>query len=760
MKRALCMLLIAVLCLTVFNVPLAEEEKELTIMIYLCGSNLESDGGRASVDLRSILGSQYNTEKYNIIALLGGSRKWRTGYDPNVLTTVELTGKRPVTLKTDPVANMGDPDTLSAFLEWSYTNYPAKEYALIMWDHGGGPNVGVCLDENYEDTLKLDEITAALQNSPFANKKLKWIGFDACLMCSMEVADSLTPYASYMFASEEITFGSDYNFLFGMENDPDTPATGIRLADSTMAMFSDTSDSSTKANPDLTMAVIDLSRIGEVKANMNDFFLDVCDVMSIDDFPDLSRSCDKVRGFGRQDRTFNDPDLADLGGLVTAYAHYSPEKAARLMDSIDAAVVYHVGEAGDDSGLSIYHPYYNKNDIEQNMSTYSFMGGYRDYIARFSSLLTGKPVESYAELSTDRGSADRDKRTLFSLRLSEKQVNWYKSAVLYVLEKDNDGHWHFVFSTRQAGMDETGMLTASFSGTALYAVNEHDELQTLSLYYLLTEDGSYHVPAKAVKHDLDGDIVMDVILLCTENGKVLTPDGILTKAEDDTLFTQRSGWELGDFDELIFSRDSKTETRTEEGQLLPYEDWEQNGESQTWTVPVDGMKLVLLNDTIDETTLFATFHVTDVQNNVYSSTPAVVKASVSEVTEIRTEYDDANLIMIDEMTIVPGDNGIRVNLKIRNLTDREALVQMSNVVLNGNITLDTLEAWGIGSGENEGLLPEEEQNVSLLIPADQLTGVDSVKEIIFDLNSLEAADESTIGTIPVILTMNVDLEGK
>lgn len=759
MKRFWCMLLIAALCLTTINVSAAEEEKELTIMIYLCGSNLESDGGRASVDLRSILGSQYNTGKYNIIALLGGSKKWRTGYDPDLLTTVELTGKKPVTLKTDPVTNMGDPDTLSAFLEWGYTNYPARDYALIMWDHGGGPNTGVCLDQIYDDTLKLDEITTALQNSPFADRKLKWIGFDACLMCSVEVADSLTPYASYMFASEEITFGSDYNFLFGMENDPDTPATGIRLADSTIALFSDTEDSSTKANPDLTMAVIDLSRIGEVRTNMNDFFTDICDVMSIDDFPDLSRNRDEVRGFGRQDTTFNDPDLADLGGLVTAYAHYSPDKAARLMDSIDAAVVYHVGEAGDDSGLSVYHPYYNKNDIDRNMSTYSFMGGYQDYIAKFSSLLTGKPAESYTDLSTDRGNADRDKRTLFSLKLSEKQVNWFKNAALYVLEKDHNGHWHFVFSTRQAGMDENGMLTASFGGTALYAVNDHDEPLTLSLYYLLMEDGSYHVPAKAVKHDPEGDIVMDVILLCTENGKVLTPEGILTKAEDETLFTQRTGWELADFDELIFSRDSKSETRTEDW-LLPYEDWEQNGEILTWTVPADDVQLRLLNDTIDETDLYATFQVTDVQNNVYSSAPAVVKASVSEVTEVRTEYDDANLIMIDEMTIVPGNNGIRVNLKIRNLTEQEALVQMNHVALNRTVAPDDLEAWGIGSGENEGLMPEEEQNVSLLIPADQLTGMDSIREITFDLNILEAADESNIGTVPVIMTLNVDLEGK
>ena len=34
--------------------------------------------------------------------------------------------------------DMGDPATLSAFITWATTNYPADHYALVIWDHGAG----------------------------------------------------------------------------------------------------------------------------------------------------------------------------------------------------------------------------------------------------------------------------------------------------------------------------------------------------------------------------------------------------------------------------------------------------------------------------------------------------------------------------------------------------------------------------------------------------------------------------------------------
>ena len=91
----------------------------------------------------------------------------------------------------------------------------------MFWDHGGGPNEGVCYDRISEekihrmDTLTTPELESALNNSPFAKQKLDMIVFHACLMGSAEVATRIAPFARYMVASEEINYGIGYKLAQG-----------------------------------------------------------------------------------------------------------------------------------------------------------------------------------------------------------------------------------------------------------------------------------------------------------------------------------------------------------------------------------------------------------------------------------------------------------------------------------------------------------------------------------------------------------------
>ena len=96
--------------------------------------------------------------------------------------------------------NHGDPNTLIDFVNWAKGNYPANNYALILWNHGGGwrePQSkkerlstrlqgkedlifkDVCWDDtDGGDCLYMDEVQSALNSCGGANL----IGFDACLM--------------------------------------------------------------------------------------------------------------------------------------------------------------------------------------------------------------------------------------------------------------------------------------------------------------------------------------------------------------------------------------------------------------------------------------------------------------------------------------------------------------------------------------------------------------------------------------------------
>lgn len=125
--------------------------------------------------------------------------------------------------------NMGDPATLSSFISFSKKYYPADNYGLILWNHGGGtrslnsssssgPSRALCWDEGSDsDALYLDELQKALAENFSQDNKLSLIGFDMCLMAMVEVAYEFRNLAEYMAGSmeEEQNDGWDYERILG-----------------------------------------------------------------------------------------------------------------------------------------------------------------------------------------------------------------------------------------------------------------------------------------------------------------------------------------------------------------------------------------------------------------------------------------------------------------------------------------------------------------------------------------------------------------
>lgn len=111
--------------------------------------------------------------------------------------------------------NMGDENTLKEFINFTYANYEADYYDLVMWNHGGGAILGFGADENYDyDALTLTEISSGLKKTQFIGEgnKFEWVGFDACLMGMIEVADVMSDYAKYMIASEKVEAGAGWDY--------------------------------------------------------------------------------------------------------------------------------------------------------------------------------------------------------------------------------------------------------------------------------------------------------------------------------------------------------------------------------------------------------------------------------------------------------------------------------------------------------------------------------------------------------------------
>lgn len=128
--------------------------------------------------------------------------------DPIALATYE----QGVNKWTKGEVNMGDPKTLSDFLVWATTTYPAENYALVLDDHGSGLGGGMVDDTSNHDKLSLSEIKTAISSAFFIGAKLDVLVMNACLMGLIENGYQFKDLVSYYVASEDLqtTFYDGY----------------------------------------------------------------------------------------------------------------------------------------------------------------------------------------------------------------------------------------------------------------------------------------------------------------------------------------------------------------------------------------------------------------------------------------------------------------------------------------------------------------------------------------------------------------------
>lgn len=195
MKRKLSIGFITALIIVCLMIPAAAFAKDdggskepakakRTILMYVCGSNLETNYGMASFNLRQILDSKFSHNgDVNFIIMTGGANMWQLEQDYLIFPTDgpelpddavindkgekieptsgisncynqiwEAKGKdaaenagKIVLLDGDGVTSeqpvkseeelMSDPGTLKAFINYGVAHYPAEKYDLILWDH-------------------------------------------------------------------------------------------------------------------------------------------------------------------------------------------------------------------------------------------------------------------------------------------------------------------------------------------------------------------------------------------------------------------------------------------------------------------------------------------------------------------------------------------------------------------------------------------------------------------------------------------------
>jgi len=373
--------------------------KEYTVMIYLVGSDLESNNGCATEDMKEILLSGVDTSRVNVIVYTGGARYWQGNVPSDCNVVYQLTrGGWEAVAATETACNMGDPSTFLDFVNYTYQNFPANHYGVIGWDHGGGPIYGYGYDEQFGyDRLYLYEMDAALEASPFAQKKMDFLGFDACLMSSMEVAEMAADYAHYLISSEETEPGCgwDYSFLASMNDTSDTEV----IAWSIMYTYEAYMDKY-RVTPKYTLSCLDLSQIGNFRSAASKLFDKMATGVTGGDYSAIAQARQKTLYFAV---TSESPyDLVDIGDMANRLKSLYGSEVSALQTALDKLVVDQVTNIDGASGVAVYYPYDNKQEY-QNAGEVLYplvtdCTGYENFVAAFTDYwINGEPAANFTE---------------------------------------------------------------------------------------------------------------------------------------------------------------------------------------------------------------------------------------------------------------------------------------------------------------------------------------------------------------------------
>ncbi|MBQ3947146.1 MAG: peptidase C11, partial [Ruminococcus sp.] len=211
---------------------IGNNQDKVTLMVYMCGTDLESKYGMASSDMEEM--RQASTafgNNINLIVYTGGCKAWKTSSISSKTNQVyQISGGQVTRLVSDDGSKaMTDPNTLASFIQYCSKNFPANRNQLILWDHGGGSISGYGYDEKNQSSgsMSLEGVSQALKKGGVT---FDFVGFDACLMATAETALMLNDYADYLIASEETEPGIGWyytNWLNKLANNTSTPTLEI-----------------------------------------------------------------------------------------------------------------------------------------------------------------------------------------------------------------------------------------------------------------------------------------------------------------------------------------------------------------------------------------------------------------------------------------------------------------------------------------------------------------------------------------------------
>lgn len=368
----------------------------VTVMVYMCGTDLESEYGMATKDLQEMTAASIGS-KLNVIVETGGTKKWQNSTVSSSTNQIYRVKSGGVELLKDDLGkqSMTDPATLSTFIRYCQSNYPADRYCLIFWDHGGGSISGYGYDQWYTSTsMTLDKIKEALEDGECL---FDFIGFDACLMATLETALIAEDFADYLIASEETEPGcgwyyTDWLTALSRNTSMSTVELGQQIIDDYVKVAAQQAPSSP-----CTLSLMDLAELsGTVPSTFKEFSTATQDLLQNDGYAQVSNARAKAKEFASSSR-LNQIDLIDFAKRL------GTTQANKLANALKGCVKYNRTTVSGANGVSIYFPYTQNTTLPSMLNIYEKIGvgeEYQECIRSFASMQTGGQI-----ISNGSGSA-------------------------------------------------------------------------------------------------------------------------------------------------------------------------------------------------------------------------------------------------------------------------------------------------------------------------------------------------------------------
>ena len=640
-------------------------QDEVTLMIYLCGTDLESRSKMATSDLQEMIGANIS-DNVNVLVYTGGCKQWQNNAfssDKNQIWKITSKG---VTCLEKNMGNvsMTDEDTLSTFIKWCAKKYPANRNMLVMWDHGSGSVKGFGYDEKFASSgsMNLAEIDKALTDG---GVKFDFVGFDACLMATAETALMLTEHADYMIASEETEPGIGWyytNWLTDLSKN--TSISTLELGKRIIDDFVNTCASKC-AGQATTLSIVDLAEYeATVPEALKEFSADTCELIQNEEYAIVSNARSGAREFGSSSKL----DQVDLVHLAK---NMNTKEGNALAEALLGTVKYNRTSSNMTNayGLAIYFPFRKATMVDDAVETYKEIGMDQDYmrcIQEFASMEvagqaasggTTTPIPSltggYSASSSDMitqllgsflsgnvssisGLSSSNTGFLTNSSLSEEMLSnyfrsnsfddsyltWEESYNGYVVSMPEQ-EWQLVQSL-QANLffdDGTGYIDMGLDN--VYEFDEEGNLlapeectwiaindQPVAYYHMSTvDDGADYSITGRVPVLYNGDRAELILEFTDENpyGSVVGVRRVYVNGETDTVAKTMDTVKDGDVIDFV------CDYYTYDGE---YQDSYMLGEQMV----VDG-ELVISDVYVDETRANYTYQFTDIYNQTYWTEP-------------------------------------------------------------------------------------------------------------------------------------------